>query len=372
MAMYFEQPEGIRFLERHVIRNREPVVGINGKAGMGKTTLARIFSETHSRSFASIEYRPVRTPLGSQRGADDQQMSSLPALVVFDDIDAVTANRELFEDARMDLRRSIRARSQALVVGRSIPQKLTDSRFPVFTMRLPSREQLRDALVARFGRESGVMFDEIGSEPESTRSDDLVVFAAFANAMEAGEEAGDLKRLLAPFDQHGLVDPQGRPIREGSEEHKTIINVTSAINDELIAKLAVHPELMYEIHPRKFEELVAELLERDGYEVNLTPISRDGGKDIYVAKRNTLGSFLYLVECKRYAPDKPVGIGMVQRLYGVVAAAKATAGILATTSYFSDDAMKFQETVRHQLSLQDYAAVKSWIDRGLRSRVALA
>ena len=44
--------------------------------------------------------------------------------------------------------------------------------------------------------------------------------------------------------------------------------------------------------PRGFEELVAEMLSRLGYEVTLTPASRDGGKDIYAARRDHLGTFV--------------------------------------------------------------------------------
>lgn len=51
----------------------------------------------------------------------------------------------------------------------------------------------------------------------------------------------------------------------------------------------------------------------------------------------------------------------MRQLYGVVEAAKATAGILVTTSSFSGDARDYQTTVKNRLSLRDYEALLEWI-----------
>jgi restriction system protein len=107
------------------------------------------------------------------------------------------------------------------------------------------------------------------------------------------------------------------------------------------------------------------MLARDGFEVTLTPIARDGGKDIYAAKKDQLGAFLYIVECKKYAPDRPVGVSFVRSLHGVVQAENATAGVLVTTSRFTKPAQEFQERVRYQLSLRDYHDVARWLRTAL-------
>src|SRR5687768_8118115 len=108
-----------------------------------------------------------------------------------------------------------------------------------------------------------------------------------------------------------------------------------AVDDRLLELASRNPALLYEVSPRKFEEFVARLMERDGYSVELTPATGDGGKDIYVRTRNEFGSFLYLVECKRYAPDHSVGVEIVRSLYGTLQIERATAGILVTTSAFT-------------------------------------
>ncbi len=100
---------------------------------------------------------------------------------------------------------------------------------------------------------------------------------------------------------------------------------------------------------------------RKGYDVELTPATRDGGKDIYVAHKNDLGSFLYLVECKNYNPTRKVEVDVVRNLYGVVSAENATCGIIATTSYFTKQAQDFQQSVKFRMSLNDFNSIKQWL-----------
>lgn len=131
--------------------------------------------------------------------------------------------------------------------------------------------------------------------------------------------------------------------------------------DLLISHLAAHPEQFHGLTPRRFEELIAELLIRDGFDVHVTPFSRDGGRDIMARLNTAYGEHLYLVECKRYAADRPVGVASVRGLYGVVAAEKATMGVLVTTSRYTKDARAFRETVKHQISLQEHSDLVRWL-----------
>ena len=129
----------------------------------------------------------------------------------------------------------------------------------------------------------------------------------------------------------------------------------------LIDRLARNPDQLRELPPRKFEELIAELLIRDGMEVQLTPETRDGGRDILAFHETPIGRLLYLIECKRHQPSNPVGIAIVQRLYGVLSQERASAGLVVTTSRFSKAALTFADSVSHQLQLKDYEAVKVWL-----------
>lgn len=131
--------------------------------------------------------------------------------------------------------------------------------------------------------------------------------------------------------------------------------------DTLLYRFANNPQELLKVDPRMFEELIAELLLREGFEPRLTPRSRDGGRDILAFHRGIVGSQLYLVECKRYSRERPVGVRLVRGLYGVVEQERATAGLLVTSSYFSREALAFAEGVKYRLNLRDYNDVSTWI-----------
>lgn len=135
----------------------------------------------------------------------------------------------------------------------------------------------------------------------------------------------------------------------------------ATINEELVRHLAGHPEQLQGLDPRRFEELVCELFGDFGYEVILTPRSRDGGFDIRAIHKDSVGTLLYLVECKRYQRDRPVGVEIVRSLYGVAAAERASCGVLATTSYFTRGAKEFAKKAQYQLSLRDFDDLAGWL-----------
>lgn len=154
-----------------------------------------------------------------------------------------------------------------------------------------------------------------------------------------------------------IVDSLGNPI---SDINNIRIDI-SEVNDWMLNELNRKPTDLYQLSSRRFEELIAEILMRKGYEVELTPTTRDGGKDIYVASKNDFGSFLYIVECKKYKPTHKVGVNVLRDLYGVLSKERATYGIAVTTSYFSKPAKEFQQELQFQMSLKDFDSIKQWL-----------
>lgn len=172
-------------------------------------------------------------------------------------------------------------------------------------------------------------------------------------------------QALLPEDAHELYE---RTAAFGTAEStKRIVVASEGSWQRVIEALARSPEELRGLAPRRFEELVAELLSRDGLDVRLTPATRDGGRDILAFGSTPVGNHLYLVECKRHAPTNPVGIGVVRQLYGVVTQERATAGLIVATSRFSTDAHEFAVSVRHQMSLRDYDALCEWLQRHARA-----
>ena len=154
-----------------------------------------------------------------------------------------------------------------------------------------------------------------------------------------------------------IVDPLGNHILDITNIHIEI----SEINDWILNELNKNPTELYQLSSRRFEELIAEIFIRKGYSVELTSATRDGGKDIYAARKDDMGSFLYVVECKKYKPTHKVGVNVLRDLYGVLSKERATYGIAVTTSYFSKPAKEFQQDLQFQMSLKDFDSIKQWL-----------
>jgi HJR/Mrr/RecB family endonuclease len=186
----------------------------------------------------------------------------------------------------------------------------------------------------------------------STDSDDIVDNALDNAGISRFFESADI-----PEESELLLDADD--ISEPEHDRQIIITLEE-VNAELIRYLAVHPEKMREMNPRKFEELVAELFRSMGYDVELTPYSKDGGLDIMAVQRTGVGRLLTLIECKRYGPQNKVDVGRVRALYGVVEQKKASYGVIATTSFFTHSAQQFQQNLQYRLSLNDFNDLTAW------------
>jgi hypothetical protein len=140
----------------------------------------------------------------------------------------------------------------------------------------------------------------------------------------------------------------------------------SPVSDALLAILAKTPRLLYEVSSRKFEEIIAELFSNEGFEVELTRATRDNGVDIIAVSRRMNITQKLVVECKRYAADNRVGIGVVQRLLGVKTQFNANQAVVVTTSSFSRDAVNVARERFWDLDLKAYQDVVGWLRQSAR------
>ena len=150
---------------------------------------------------------------------------------------------------------------------------------------------------------------------------------------------------------------------DGQTDSGEIVSVFSAISAEVKRRLALHPEGLYVLSPRLFEELVASILKDYGFEVELTPRTRDGGRDVIAYIRSVACSVLTYIECKKYAPDRKVGVEIVRSVYGVHNIHKASKSLIVTTSFFTRDAIEEAQRIGGPLELKDYVDLKTWLAR---------
>lgn len=354
-GMPFLHDKQLEWLYKTLIKDDTSIVCIYGQAGVGKTTLAMFFKYKYQELFPGgvLHLHPHNVDSlfeTTVKSVIDVNMSSL---IIIDDV---------YFDKKLDTEVSnilkYLPKTKVIIVSR-IKLRLSAS-FKKIELEMNFRDYhslLEQSLL------NSLHTTKFISELFKISKGNLVSAEAIINLLKTNKyDESQLLRFFDPIVSSGIIGLDGQPLSVKDESHKQITTDVSFVSNELLDNLYNNPQEFYQLTPRRFEEVVAEMLYRMGYEVTLTSESRDGGKDIYAAKKDIIGSFLYVVECKKYAPTNGVGIGIIQRLHGVVQAEKATAGIVATTSYFTRDSKRFQETCSHQLSLRDYFGLISWLE----------
>ncbi len=241
---------------------------------------------------------------------------------------------------------------------------LSDSRLYLRALLKPLNKVISNQ-AELFSREG--IFEELREGPWSIRIPNAVPPAhlllvdnevALYSGLEWNEKKNDQIFLVQDTDQVSILTSLFEnawngsssliyqdPLKEEKEEKEKPSPILMASEErwrEIIQYLHSNPNELYGLTPRRFEELIAELLDRDGMDVELTPASKDGGRDVLAYANTSIGRHLFYVECKRYSPGNPVGVKLVRELYGVLEAHKATAGMIVTTSNFTKGAVDFQ------------------------------
>lgn len=136
-----------------------------------------------------------------------------------------------------------------------------------------------------------------------------------------------------------------------------LVDSTQLLADHLLRE----PESVYKLPPRRFEELIAELVKQFGWRVHLTPATHDGGRDIVALIPSPVGDLMCLIEAKRFREDRKVGVGLVRQLWGTVNHEDASIGLLVTSSSFSSEARAFEKQHETRLKLRDNDDVFDWL-----------
>lgn len=179
----------------------------------------------------------------------------------------------------------------------------------------------------------------------------------------------------------GVVDPaKVRGILEGNYSRDLIEEVrgsgrkyTVEVHDlakDAILDMQKDPvfqrHLLSSMDPYRFEELVAELLRGQGFEVFLTKRSRDGGRDIIAAFYEDGTEYLMMVDCKRKSDHITLGPENVRALLGqyyvetITGSGFNCAMLVTSAGGFGPSSLKLQEQV-YELSLKSRKEISEWI-----------
>ena len=133
-----------------------------------------------------------------------------------------------------------------------------------------------------------------------------------------------------------------------------------ALNSELYEHFSKNSDQLTRLDWRKFEMLIAELLQAQGFEAELGPGHADGGVDIRLLQRDPIGDILTLVQVKKYADKNPIRLQAIQALHGVKEAEDADNSIFVTTSRYLMSAKNFAGRDNVQMKLYVSDDVRKW------------
>lgn len=318
------------------------VAVIKGAAGIGKSYLARCYAEIHKNRYSNLaHWRGYNLPQKFQLSPN--------TLLIIDDADEI--DNEVIEGVK-DSNPGIKI----IVTGRVL-EKINADKFLVLNLQAFNMDETLHML--RIWTNAEIEIDRSSLDLYMKKSQGNPALLSLIIYLIKKLGLSTVNKLIyepAIINDSGIILPPEKKI-----ETPIMFNIktdVSNINDQLMRYIAENPFYMHELSPRDFEEMMAKLFADLGYSVELTKKTRDGGKDIYIAKKNEIGKFLFLVECKKYAPNHPVGVDVVKSLYGVMGMEKTepTGGIIATTSYFTRDARQeiIDKKKEYRVSLHDY------------------
>ncbi len=316
---------------------------VTGVAGIGKSTLVRMYAEENKERYSKI-YTWHTWKLPKDLSVEEN------SLIIIDDADEL-------EPEKLEEIKVYNELSFILVVGRTVNYRFSREKYACLSVNgLSQNEILSFSLNRLKNLHVDINYEEIKRIFSLTQGNPLILESMLGLVDSLGIDVVDkLLYKRVSIGKSDIVLP-----------NKSIINPSAIsikkdvlqINDDLMRYIAEEPMSMHELSPREFEKIIAELFRKLGYEVELTKQTRDGGVDIYIAEKTNIGKFLFLVECKHYAPNRLIGIEVIRNMYGVLGMnkRKPTGGIIATTSHFTKGVREeiLEQNLEHRISLHDF------------------
>ena len=186
-----------------------------------------------------------------------------------------------------------------------------------------------------------------------------------------GEPFDEVRLNIFPLEQKDpLVFGQFREYMRWKWICSLIQGDFDALNEELYEYFGKNSDQLARLHWREYEKLIAELLQAQGFQVELGPGSADGGVDIRLMQRDPIGDILTLVQVKKHSRNRRIDLQAVQALHGAKEAERADGSMFVTTSDYQPCARGFagRENVRMDLHVSD--DVRKWCDDAIAGVIA--
>lgn len=150
----------------------------------------------------------------------------------------------------------------------------------------------------------------------------------------------DLPTAIELIDLNALRAWITRIERSVKKNYSKVIQAITDLSRFLAKIIANNPQELINMEWRDIERMLASVFEGLGFKVELTPSSKDGGKDI-ILEFTILGtSHSYLVEVKHWRSKQKVGQGYISDFINVIANEKRQGGLYLSTYGYSNDAFE--------------------------------
>ena len=128
---------------------------------------------------------------------------------------------------------------------------------------------------------------------------------------------------------------------------------------EIVNHIARDSDQLYNLNWKKFEDLVAYLLKSYGWSIEPMGYTKDGGIDILAVRQVSPDIvFQMMVQCKRFAKSRKVGVEIVREIWSVKWERGFHQAMIATTSSFTRGAL--EKAQKWNLELRDHDSIVSW------------
>ncbi len=172
--------------------------------------------------------------------------------------------------------------------------------------------------------------------------DDLKRWASCPHGVLAGKYGNRCEKCIREREE---IEENRRREQERREHQQRIDAAANSQRESERLRLAksLVPSIkeLRGLTPQGFEDEVARVFERLGYEVRQTSYTNDGGRDAILTKDGRT----YLVECKRYAEGGFSGRPDLQKFHSAIITDGAVSGFFVTAGRFTKDAIEFAATV---------------------------
>lgn len=128
-----------------------------------------------------------------------------------------------------------------------------------------------------------------------------------------------------------------------------LVNILrSSLSDSLAKAIAQNPQYLMDIEWRELERVVQVVFEELGFSAELTPGSKDGGKDVILKCRVSGNDHTYFVELKHWRSQQKVGGQAARNFLQVIINEEVDGGLFLSSYGYCDNAFEMLTEIDRQ------------------------